>query len=245
MTKVTFELPSSSLPELEKIIDGYFVLDTNVSLDDISNLTGINRTALSPNHPFLKEIGIIQGTNQKSVTLLGKDLGGAIHHKLPDEIQQYWLQIVDSNEFLSKIAASVRIKKGISTSELISHILFVTKAPDNKNNRTGANAVVDIFLKSKRLVDVDGKLMYSDSTPKAVINTSEEKESEETVNDQISKDEKVQYPKDKINSGQTGFPNLHINIQIHISADSSPDQIDQIFASMAKHLKDFGKLNND
>ena len=33
-------------------------------------------------------------------------------------------------------------------------------------------------------------------------------------------------------------PALHINVQIHISAESTPDQIDQIFASMAKHFKD-------
>jgi hypothetical protein len=31
-------------------------------------------------------------------------------------------------------------------------------------------------------------------------------------------------------------PELHINLEIHISSDSSPDQIDQIFASMAKHI---------
>lgn len=31
-------------------------------------------------------------------------------------------------------------------------------------------------------------------------------------------------------------PNLHIDLQIHISPDSTPDQIDTIFASMAKHL---------
>jgi hypothetical protein len=31
-------------------------------------------------------------------------------------------------------------------------------------------------------------------------------------------------------------PNVHLDIQIHIPADASPDQIDQIFASMAKHL---------
>lgn len=31
-------------------------------------------------------------------------------------------------------------------------------------------------------------------------------------------------------------PSLHIDIQIHIAADASGDQIDQIFASMAKHL---------
>jgi hypothetical protein len=38
-------------------------------------------------------------------------------------------------------------------------------------------------------------------------------------------------------SGRTGgVPNLHIDIQVHISSDSTPDQIDQIFSSMAKHL---------
>ncbi len=34
-----------------------------------------------------------------------------------------------------------------------------------------------------------------------------------------------------------GFsPKLHVDIQIHISPDSSPEQIDKIFESMAKHL---------
>lgn len=36
-------------------------------------------------------------------------------------------------------------------------------------------------------------------------------------------------------------PELHINVQLHISPESSADQIDKIFESMAKHLKDFGK----
>ncbi len=31
-------------------------------------------------------------------------------------------------------------------------------------------------------------------------------------------------------------PGLYINLQIHISADATSDQIDQIFASMAKHI---------
>lgn len=37
--------------------------------------------------------------------------------------------------------------------------------------------------------------------------------------------------------GKSGFrPKLHVDIQIHISPDSSPEQIDKIFESMAKHL---------
>ena len=33
-----------------------------------------------------------------------------------------------------------------------------------------------------------------------------------------------------------GNPSLHIDVQVHISSDASAEQIDQIFASMAKHL---------
>lgn len=35
---------------------------------------------------------------------------------------------------------------------------------------------------------------------------------------------------------QSQSPSLHIDIQIHLASDATPDQIDQIFASMAKHL---------
>src|ERR1051326_2280022 len=36
--------------------------------------------------------------------------------------------------------------------------------------------------------------------------------------------------------GIQAVPGININLQVHISADSTPDQIDQIFASMAKHI---------
>jgi len=38
------------------------------------------------------------------------------------------------------------------------------------------------------------------------------------------------------NEQQAHHPGLHINIQVHISSDATPDQIDQIFESMAKHV---------
>nr|WP_275042818.1 DUF5343 domain-containing protein [Burkholderia cenocepacia] len=39
--------------------------------------------------------------------------------------------------------------------------------------------------------------------------------------------------------GSAFSPKLHIDVQIHISPESSAEQIDKIFESMAKHLKDF------
>jgi len=35
---------------------------------------------------------------------------------------------------------------------------------------------------------------------------------------------------------QAILPTMHINLEIHISSDATPDQIDKIFESMAKHI---------
>lgn len=37
-----------------------------------------------------------------------------------------------------------------------------------------------------------------------------------------------------------GRPSIHFDVQIHISPDSTPEQIDKVFESMAKHLKGLG-----
>jgi hypothetical protein len=40
-----------------------------------------------------------------------------------------------------------------------------------------------------------------------------------------------------------GGPSVHIDIQVHISPEANADQIEQIFASMAKHL--YGKTASE
>jgi glycine cleavage system regulatory protein len=37
-------------------------------------------------------------------------------------------------------------------------------------------------------------------------------------------------------NAKANSPNIHLDIQIHIPVDASADQIEQIFASMAKYL---------
>lgn len=242
MSKVTFKVPSSSLLEIEKIIDGYFVLGQNVSLDDISGLTGISKTTLSPNHPFLREVGIIQGGVKKSATPLGSELGNAIHHKLPEEVQKYWKQIVKDNDFLSKVSSTVRIKKGMTPQELASHILYVAKVADNKSNRTGANAILDILIKSGILKELDGKLEYIDSLPILPIKNEVAKLDANIVDESSTDKSKQQKSSDTDGSF---FPNLHIDIQIHIDSSCSLEQIDQIFISMSTHLSKLVKSKNE
>ena len=38
------------------------------------------------------------------------------------------------------------------------------------------------------------------------------------------------------NDLMSNLPELHVDVQIHIDSTASPKQIDQIFASMARHL---------
>ena len=48
-----------------------------------------------------------------------------------------------------------------------------------------------------------------------------------------------EHPEGKRQPGSQAAPSVHIDIQVHIAPESSPEQIDQIFKSMAKHL--YGK----
>ena len=57
-----------------------------------------------------------------------------------------------------------------------------------------------------------------------------------------SKEKKTEKPHEIVHgtpaqpAKSAGGPTVHLDIQIHIPADATPDQIDQIFSSMARHL---------
>ena len=59
---------------------------------------------------------------------------------------------------------------------------------------------------------------------------------EETNHKSDTSKKSAKSPTEQLNNIQRVDPALHIDVQIHISADAKPEQIEQIFASMAKHL---------
>jgi hypothetical protein len=82
----------------------------------------------------------------------------------------------------------------------------------------------------RTLKSTEGKKKPSEKPPRA----SEK-------NQQVIKNS-VSPPAQNASSGTAGkdvssnFPGVSINLQIHISSDATPDQIDKIFESMAKHI---------
>jgi hypothetical protein len=72
------------------------------------------------------------------------------------------------------------------------------------------------------------------TTPKAKMTSRKGAESNVTPEPALlpSRDEQQA----KATGSTNNRPNLHIDLQIHISPESTPEQIETIFASMAKHL---------
>lgn len=69
--------------------------------------------------------------------------------------------------------------------------------------------------------------------PKASLNSTNK--TQPTLNAKIET-KSEEKPSIQPVSKKTDLPSLNINIQVHISSDATPDQIDKIFESMGKHL---------
>lgn len=87
-----------------------------------------------------------------------------------------------------------------------------------------------MLLKSGEIKDKKVITAASNSTAKSKSTTAK--------NEPRSKDAKTPKVETVASKGlhNNNCPNLHIDLQIHISPNSTPEQIEAIFASMAKHL---------
>ena len=128
--------------------------------------------------------------------------------------------------------------KEVYPSELLEAV------PDPANNRAaaerwfgnktgaGAAAVKRMTVFFSVLIDADpeNKLGTTSKAGKGKPSTSRSKKSAAgTVT-------KVEPRRDKEQQGGDDAPSVHINLQIHVSSDATPDQIDKIFESMATHI---------
>ena len=96
-------LPASSKSELEKIIKAYGHIGKEADLQALSNLTGIGRTSISPNNPFLVDANIISKGQKKKITETGARLARALDHNQTQDISECYAEIVRGNDFLSNL----------------------------------------------------------------------------------------------------------------------------------------------
>lgn len=227
-----FKLPSSSFEEIVKLIKAYSGEKEGValSLDDVSQATGVPRTVVSGNNGFLVQIGIITDGNKKAATESGRTLGRAYISKIDYEVERIWKEIVSENEFLNRMVSAVRIRNGMDRTSFINHLVYSSGQKDTKQNRTGASAIVEILKSVSILIDEDGKLSVNDSSmqeEKELIDNSKQENRE-------NKNEK------SVTTPQVITTSMG-NIQINVNISCSVNELDELGDKLEKLLDKFGK----
>lgn len=79
----TFKLPCSSYEELIKLFQAYANTKegTALSLDEITQATGVPRTIVSKNNGFMVQVGLITEGNKKAATETGTRFRTSIYLK--------------------------------------------------------------------------------------------------------------------------------------------------------------------
>jgi Family of unknown function (DUF5343) len=95
-----------------------------------------------------------------------------------------------------------------------------------------------VLLEADASKQPDEKVERARTEKKVEMRPAGHKVVEDAVRAPIPKDAVpvIAYPATNNVSSTSQIPGININLEIHISADSSPDQIDTIFKSMAKHI---------
>jgi hypothetical protein len=190
---------------------------------------GIKEASASVNViPPLKQMGLID-ENQKPT---GLAFDWRDDDKYPDACEK--IRVDTYPQELLDLAPSADIDRAIVQSWIASHFRVGTEA---------ARQVASVYM---LLLEADPtkELAASPNLQQKVKSQAQPKKpTTKAVGPQLLEDLSkaapvVNQPSLKLPSGA---PSLHIDIQVHISPESSPEQIDKIFASMAKHLKDFNK----
>ena len=144
----TFKLPCSSYEELIKLFQAYANTKegTALSLDEITQATGVPRTIVSKNNGFMVQVGLITEGNKKAATETGRALGRAYTSKITDEVERIWKEIIAEVDFLNRMLSAVRIRNGMDRSSFINHIIYSSGLKDAKESRAGAGALPEYLL---------------------------------------------------------------------------------------------------
>jgi hypothetical protein len=222
-----FPLPGSSYKELIKIIQGYGRIGADASLADVSKLTAIGETIISANNKFLVAVGLIQGGKRKAITPIGVQLSSALQYEMVEDIATKWRAVVEANDFLQKVVAAVRIRKGMDESSLESHVAYSAGQPKTPAVATGARTIVDILTAAGLLKGEAGNLIATTPEPPSIPQTVEESLSISPTGE-ISR---------RISPRSARLGSVHLNIEVRVQC--TPGDLDNLGAKLQKVLQDF------
>ena len=186
---------------------------TSATVNWLPNIGGFSSNKDRPLIKILKFIGFITNSNKPT---------------------DRWRDYRDKSQ--SDIVMAEGIKEGYSA--LFEHYRDAYRRDDNdlqnffsRHSDAGEQEVTDTVATFKVLCSLADFGQEDDDTPE----DQKEVDSVESPTPATEPDPNDDQGKSS-QADPTFSPELNINIQIHISSDAEPNQIDKIFESMAKHL---------
>lgn len=224
-TKTTFPmLPSKSWGDLRRKFKQS--MPDKVSVEYLASVLGIDKKSAQNLMPYLKTMGIIDEEG-RTTPLANKWRLDENYVEVCKEI----LTRVYPKELLSAFPNPSENRRGVESwfamktgsgtvavSRMSTLYTLLSEADINKGEKPSSGVVREKKVKlAKEPPSGRKKVPYPREEPESDVRVSQQTESMATM------------------------PSIHIDLQIHLSPEASPDQIDQIFASMAKHLKDLAQ----
>lgn len=230
MAEDTFKLPGSSYEELTKIIKAY-ASSKDTSPAAVGQLAGVDQTQVSRNNGFLISAGLIEGKMKKSVTPVGESLGRALEHGVEDEVRRTWANIVKDSDFLDRIVAAVRIRKGMDPNSLRSHIAYTAGQKKSGTVMAGAGALIEILRFAGALTEEDGKLVVGDT----LRSPEESPESSDSGTPSPGHAPRMQSVE-----GTAG-----VSVTVEVSVSATVDELPQLGINLRKLMKELAKPDED
>lgn len=239
-----FNLPGSSFEEVQKILKGYGNAHDGASLDDLSKLIGLHSTIISRNNKFLVDIGLIAGGRKKSATELGKKLGRALEHQQGQDAQNYWKEAVQTNEKVSGLVTTVRIKGGMTEKDFSTHVLYVSGQKNTAGNKTGARCVAEVLLAAGLLQEDNGTLSVAapptqDATTVGSTQTSSPASAAPTAANGNGNGNAPVVPVVPAAGALQNFgaaPQIAINIQLQLPETENGEVYEKLFKALRENL---------
>lgn len=160
-----YKLPVSSYDELIKTIKVYGSGKVGIpmSLDDLVKSSGMSKTIISKNNGFLVQLGLISEGNKKAPSDICKKLANAYNMSLQEQIVVIWREIINQDEFITKMVSVIGIKGKLSKNEYINHIVFSSNCGSGAGYKAGAAAIIEILKTINAVSEYDGNIIVGDT----------------------------------------------------------------------------------
>lgn len=216
MADEKFKLPRSSYEEVVKIIKAYGHFQEPANLEQVSKLVGIATNNISANSAFLMQTEILDPGSKKQLTEKGRELARALEHEMPNEIREGWRKVVSECSFLTNLVSSVRIRKAMDESTLLSHIAYSAGEAKKPYVMTGARTVVDILRGAEVLQESEGKFVEGSGASTELKLTNQKQSGEPSP---------AEFAQPRFPVATTSFPvgdsassaSICINIEVNVS----------------------------